>query len=200
MKKIFILLFLNFSVIISEDKQSELPKLGIYIAYVVTGISSDSISTDSKNIIAPGFGLSTGLWMGRLPTQVGIGINPRGWIIEKKVGTSVTVITTNAQYVDLWARVPFIIGPFYFSTGLNAGTFISGKKRIEISDTAIPDLKNIAKKDLDIDAFGLDYGVNLGIGYQMNKAQIGALYFLGVSEQKNGVKFNSLIFNLGYSF
>ena len=56
--------------------------------------------------------------------------------------------------------------------------------------------------DLEAGDYGLDFGVNVGLGLPLGDtgAQVGVLYVLGLAEPVDGVKWNGLFFNAGYSF
>ena len=67
----------------------------------------------------------------------------------------------NAQYLDLWAQMPYPLGPAFLGLGVNVG---------------------------------------LGLPLGDTGAQVGVLYVLGLAEPVDGVKWNGLFFNAGYSF
>ncbi len=179
------------------QEQPELPGWGVYVGYGQMSATGDDFGSDVISTLnAPGFGISRGVWLGGLPLQVGVGLHPRGF--KKDIGDGISEIL-NLQYLDLWAQMPYPVGPVFLGLGVHAGSFISGKTKRE-EDTGIGNFNISAEIDLGSDEFGLDYGVNVGVAYPFGKVQVGVLYVLGLKEQSNGAKFNGLFFNTGYSF
>ena len=198
MKKVLLILTLPVCLVMGQD-QPELPGWGVYVGYGMMGASGDSLDAGDGGSVsmvsAPGFGISKGVWLGSLPLQVGVGLHPRGYKMEND-GISAEV---NAQYLDLWAQMPYPLGPAFLGLGVNVGTHIGGKSKIEAEFYGMNFSEEI---DLEAGDYGLDFGVNVGLGLPLGDtgAQVGVLYVLGLAEPVDGVKWNGLFFNAGYSF
>ena len=56
--------------------------------------------------------------------------------------------------------------------------------------------------DLEAGDFGLDVGLNFGLGMPIGEtgAQVGVVYLMSLNEPNDGLKWNGLFFNVGYSF
>jgi len=201
MKKVLLMIALPVCLVMGQD-QPELPGWGVYVGYGMMGASGDSVDMEGgtvNTVSAPGFGISKGVWLGGMPLQVGFGLHPRGYIVEASFEDESVSIELNAQYLDLWANMPYPVGPAFLTVGVHAGTFVSGKSKFEAEFYGITFSD---EEDLESDALGLDFGVNVGLGMPIGDtgAQVGVLYVLGLAEPSDGVKFNGLFFNAGYSF
>ena len=202
MKKVLLMMILPVSLVMGQD-QPELPGWGVYVGYGMMSASGDSVDMEGSGTVntvsAPGFGISKGVWLGGMPLQVGIGLHPRGYKVEASFEDESVSIELNAQYLDLWANMPYPVGPAFLTVGVHAGTFVSGKSKFEAEFYGIPisDEEDLASSALDP-----DFGVNVGLGMPIGDtgAQVGVLYVLGLAEPSDGLKFNGLFFNAGYSF
>tara|TARA_A100001234_G_scaffold172045_1_gene153402 strand:- start:549 stop:1085 length:537 start_codon:yes stop_codon:yes gene_type:complete len=174
--------------------QPELPGWGVYGGIVMANASGDSLD-GTEAVSLPGFGISKGVMLGGLPMQVGVGIHGRGYHMDSD-GMHVEL---KANYLDLWAQVPYPVGPVFLGLGFNVGSFIGGTQKVEAEFYG---LEISEEADLESDALGLDFGLNLGVAYPIGDtgAQVGALYVLGLAEPADGIKFNGLFLNAGYSF
>ena len=186
------MLLLPISLIMGQEDMPELPGWGVYVGYGLMSASGDSVSDDVTTVGLPGFGVSKGLMVGPLPMQAGIGLHGRGFK-EDMGGGATGEMTMN--YLDLWANVPYPVGPAFLALGMNVGTFLGGKTKVEAEGLSL-------ESDLEDDAFGLDFGLNVGLGMPIGDtgAQVGVLYLLGLAEPADGLTFNGLFFNAGYSF
>ena len=201
MKKLFMIIALPVCLVVGQD-QPELPGWGVYVGYGMMGATGDDFDPDSMTTLnAPGFGVSKGVWLGGLPLQVGVGLHPRGFKMESEFGDLTSSNTWNLQYLDVWAQMPYPVGPVFLAVGLHVGSFIGGKVKSELSGEFYGfDMSESSELELKGDALGLDYGLNVGVAYPMGKAQVGVLAVLGLSESDIGATFNGLFFNAGYSF
>ena len=201
MKKLFMIIALPVCLVVGQD-QPELPGWGVYVGYGMMGATGDDFDPDSMTTLnAPGFGVSKGVWLGGLPLQVGVGLHPRGFKMESEFGDLTSSDTWNLQYLDVWAQMPYPVGPVFLAVGLHVGSFIGGKVKSELSGEFYGfDMSESSELELKGDALGLDYGLNVGVAYPMGKAQVGVLAVLGLSESDIGATFNGLFFNAGYSF
>jgi len=201
MKKLFMIIALPVCLVVGQD-QPELPGWGVYVGYGMMGATGDDFDPDSMTTSnAPGFGVSKGVWLGGLPLQVGMGLHPRGFKMESEFGDLTSSNTWNLQYLDVWAQMPYPVGPVFLAVGLHVGSFIGGTVKSELSGEFYGfDMSESSELELESDALGLDYGLNVGVAYPMGKAQVGVLAVLGLSESDIGATFNGLFFNAGYSF
>ncbi len=193
MKKVLLTLALPVCLVMGQD-QPELPGWGVYGGVVIANASGDSLE-GAEAVNLPGFGISKGVMLGGLPMQVGVGIHGRGYHMDSD-GMHVEL---KANYLDLWAQVPYPVGPVFLGLGFNVGSFIGGTQKVEAEFYG---LEISEEADLESDALGLDFGLNLGVAYPIGDtgAQVGALYVLGLAEPADGIKFNGLFLNAGYSF
>jgi len=202
MKKVLLMMILPVCLVMGQD-QPELPGWGVYVGYGMMSASGDSVDMEGSGTVntvsAPGFGISKGVWLGGMPLQVGIGLHPRGYKVEASFEDESVSIELNAQYLDLWANMPYPVGPAFLTVGVHAGTFVSGTSKFEAEFYG---LTFSEEEDIDSDVLGLDFGVNVGLGMPIGDtgAQVGVLYVLGLAEPSDGLKFNGLFFNAGYSF
>ncbi len=202
MKKVLLMMVLPVCLVMGQD-QPELPGWGVYVGYGMMSASGDSVDMEGSGTVntvsALGFGISKGVWLGGMPLQVGIGLHPRGYKVEASFEDESVSIELNAQYLDLWANMPYPVGPAFLTVGVHAGTFVSGKSKFEAEFYGITISD---EEDLASSALGLDFGVNVGLGMPIGDtgAQVGVLYVLGLAEPSDGTKFNGLFFNAGYSF
>ena len=201
MKKVLLMMILPVCLVMGQD-QPELPGWGVYVGYGMMSASGDSVDMEgatTSTVSAPGFGISKGVWLGGMPLQVGFGLHPRGYKVEVKGEDESISIELNAQYLDLWANMPYPVGPAFLTVGVHAGTFVSGTSKFEAEFYG---LTFSEEEDIESDALGLDFGVNVGLGMPIGDtgAQVGVLYVLGLAEPSDGLKFNGLFFNAGYSF
>ena len=193
MKKVLLIIALPMCLVMGQD-QPELPGWGVYGGIIMANASGDSLeSTEAVNL--PGFGISKGVMLGGLPMQVGVGIHGRGYHMDSE-GMHVEL---KANYLDLWAQVPYPVGPVFLGLGFNVGSFIGGTQKVEAEFYG---LEISEEADLESDALGLDFGLNLGVSYPIadTGAQVGVMYALGLAEPAEGIKFNGLFLNAGYSF
>ena len=193
MKKVLLTIALPVCLVMGQD-QPELPGWGVYGGVVIANASGDSLE-GAEAVNLPGFGISKGVMLGGLPMQVGVGIHGRGYHMDSD-GMHVEL---KANYLDLWALVPYPVGPVFLGLGFNVGSFIGGTQKVEAEFYG---LEISEEADLESDALGLDFGLNLGVAYPIGDtgAQVGALYVLGLAEPADGIKFNGLFLNAGYSF
>ena len=99
--------------------------------------------------------------------------------------------------------MPYPLGPVFLGVGVNVGMYVGGTVKSEIKGSFLGlDFNDSSTEDLADDAFGLDYGLNLGVAYPIGDTgvQVGVLYVQGLVESNAGATFNGLFFNAGYSF
>jgi len=199
MKKVLLMIALPICLVMGQD-QPELPGWGVYVGYGMMGATGDDFGSDSTTTTGGiGFGVSKGVWLGGMPLQVGVGLHPRGFKKEIEEGDFKSTQDWKLQYLDLWAQMPYPLGPVFLAAGVNVGMFVGGTAEVGLEFLG----ESISEESkLDSDAFGLDYGLNFGVAYPIGDtgAQVGVLYVLGLEESNVGAKFNGLFFNAGYSF
>ena len=110
------------------------------------------------------------------------------------------IIINKVNYVDLWTRLSFSTMNCIIFSDLNVGTYINGKRFIEESDASFQELKTITKEDVSNDAFGMDFGISFGLGYQIDKLQVNLKYIRGLSEPSEDIKFYGTVLSLCHDF
>ena len=205
MKKVLLMIALPVCLVMGQD-QPELPGWGVYVGYGMMGATGDDFGSDSTTTTGGiGFGVSKGVWLGGMPLQVGVGLHPRGWKWESESDGFTRSQDWKLQYVDLWAQMPYPLGPVFLSAGVNVGMFVGGTAEAILKGSFYGyDFDESETTDIASEAFGLDYGLNFGVAYPIGDtgAQVGVLYVLGLAELGDDMEgtFNGLFFNAGYSF
>ena len=203
MKKVLLMIALPVCLVMGQD-QPELPGWGVYVGYGMMGATGDDFGSDSTTTTGgPGFGVSKGVWLGGMPLQVGVGLHPRGWKWESESDGFTSLQDWKLQYLDLWAQMPYPLGPVFLGVGVNVGMYLGGTAEVGLkADILGFEVDESFTQDLADDAFGLDYGLNLGVAYPIGDTgvQVGVLYVQGLVESNAGATFNGLFFNAGYSF
>lgn len=196
MKKILLIIALPFCMLLGQD-EGQLPGWGVYVGGGMVGASGDSLTGDgvtvSSVLALPNIGVSKGVMLGGMPLMVGVGIHQRGYNLEVQdfLESSATI-----NFVDVWAMMPYPVGPGTVNVGFLAGTFVSGK-----TNTKITFMGQTAEEEADIesDAFDLDYGIMAGYALPLGPVAVNMGYSYGLADH-SGVSFNGLFFNVGYSF
>ena len=201
MKKVLLTMMLPLCLLIGQD-QPELPGWGVYVGYAMVGASGDSVDVSGaelETVGAPGFGVSKGVMLGGFPLQVGVGLHPRGYKLEVDMDGAHSHVEVKAQYLDLWAQMPYPVGPVFASAGFNVGTHIGGTSEMEAEFYGVTVSEEV---DLEAGDYGLDVGLNFGLGMPLGEtgAQVGVVYLMSLNEPNDGLKWNGLFFNVGYSF
>jgi hypothetical protein len=181
----------------STNQEPQLPGWGIYVGGAFGSATSvddlpDGHSIESR-LIAPNIGVSKGMFLGGVPLIVGAGYHPRGYTYEfdNLFTGSKTEVETQVNMLDVWASVPYPIGDrAILQAGFLLGTCLGGTQKIDDEEEDIDDIDG-----------ELDYGIMLGGGFAITE-QIGVNvgYYIGLAEFDEMMKFNGLIFNLGYNF
>ena len=181
----------------SVNQEPQLPGWGIYVGGAFGGATSvDDLpygfSFESR-LIAPNIGVSKGMFLGGIPLIVGAGYHPRGFTYRNTLndGSIEGEVENTYDMFDLWATVPYPIGDrAIIQAGFLLGTCLGGTLNNEGEEEDIDDIEG-----------ELDYGIMLGGGFAITE-QIGVNvgYYFGLAEFDEMMKFNGLIFNLGYNF
>ena len=188
------------------DQEPQLPGWGVYVGGAFGGAAFTEDAPDGHKLksrsIGPNIGISKGLFLGGFPLIVGAGYHPRGANYEFEVSIPQTEMTQEVkveytyEMLDVWATVPYPVSDrAIVQAGFLLGTCIGGKA--DDGDSEV-DLKDSEGE--------LDYGIMLGGGFAITE-QIGVNfgYYIGLSEFPTGntpydLKFNGLVFNVGYTF
>ena len=203
MKKIVTICLAVSTFIVAQDttasvsQEPQLPGWGIYVGGAFGSATSvddlpDGHSIESR-LIAPNIGVSKGMFLGGVPLIVGAGYHPRGYTYEfdNTFTGSKTEVETQVNMLDVWATVPYPIGDrAILQAGFLLGTCLGGTQKTDDEEEDIDDIEG-----------ELDYGIMLGGGFAITE-QIGVNvgYYIGLAEFDEMMKFNGLIFNLGYNF
>ena len=203
MKNIVTICLAVFTFIVAQDttasvsQEPQLPGWGIYVGGAFGSATSvddlpDGHSIESR-LIAPNIGVSKGMFLGGVPLIVGACYHPRGYTYEfdNPFTGSKTEVETQVNMLDVWASVPYPIGDrAILQAGFLLGTCLGGTQKTDDEEEDIDDIEG-----------ELDYGIMLGGGFAITE-QIGVNvgYYIGLAEFDEMMKFNGLIFNLGYNF
>ena len=189
----------------SVDQEPQLPGWGVYLGGAFGGATSidelpDNHSFESR-LIVPNIGISKGIFLGGIPLIAGVGIHPRGYtyeLVHPLRGDDVSS-ETQINMIDVWAVVPYPIGDrAILQAGFLFGTCLGGTTE-SLDFTA----SGVTKSENDIEDIEgeFDYGIMLGGGFAITeKVGVNVGYYIGLAEFDDMVKFNGLIFNLGYYF
>ena len=124
MKKVLLMMALLVCLVMGQD-QPELPGWGVYVGYGQMGATGDDFGSGSTMTTGGlGFGVSKGVWLEGIPLQVGVGLHPRGWKKEIEDGDFKSTQDSKLQYLDLWAQMPYPLGPVFLAAGVNVGMFV----------------------------------------------------------------------------
>ena len=181
----------------SVDQEPQLPGLGVYVGGVFGGATSVDELPDGQTIESrlnvPNIGISKGLFLGGIPLFVGAGYHPRGYTYEFTSSYTGTKIEAETQIdmLDVWATIPYPINDkAILQAGFLFGTCLGGTQTIDDDEQDIDDIKG-----------KLDYGIILGGGYVITEnIGVNLGYYIGLAEFDEMMKFNGLVFNVGYTF
>ncbi len=181
----------------SVNQEPQLPGWGIYVGGTFGGATSvdelpDGHSIESR-LNVPNIGISKGLFLGGIPLVVGAGYHPRGYTYEftsPYMGTKIEA-ETQIDMLDVWATVPYPINDkAILQAGFLLGTCLGGTQKIDDDEQDIEDIEG-----------ELDYGIILGGGYAISEnIGVNVGYYIGLAEFDEMMKFNGLVFNVGYTF
>ena len=150
----------------------------------------DEVKLESR-LVLPNIGVTKGLMLGPVPLIVGFGYHPRGYTYKYNFDYAVEA-DYQIDMVDFWATVPYPVSDrAILQAGFLVGTCLGGKVIIDGEDDI--DLEEIEGEP--------DFGIMLGGGFAITE-QVGVNcgYYIGLAEFDDQMKFNGLIFNLGYNF
>tara|TARA_Y100001970_G_scaffold288888_1_gene417580 strand:- start:167 stop:742 length:576 start_codon:yes stop_codon:yes gene_type:complete len=189
----------------AQDKP-ELPGWGVYVGGGSMGIVADDMEgvTWSRTVGVPILGISRGLWAGPVPLSVGAGLGKRGYTQEM---TTVDFFTgeegkskseTQFTTLDIWATVPYPVGPAVLQVGFVMGMSLSGTSTTDFLGTEIElALEGDMLPDPDLGLMlGLAYPINDNIGINVGYAH--GLTNHGDDSMK--MNFNGIFALVGYNF
>ena len=179
------------------DPEPQLPGLGVYIGGTFGGATSVNDLPDGHTIGSrlnvPNVGISKGLFLGGIPLIVGAGYHPRGYTYEFTNSFTGTKVESETQIdmLDVWATLPYPINDrAILQAGFLLGTCLGGTQKIDDDEQDLEDIEG-----------ELDYGIILGGGYAITEnIGINIGYYIGLAEFDEMMKFNGLVFNVGYTF
>jgi len=176
------------------EKEPSLPGWGVYVGGAFGNATAVDDLPDGTNLesrlVLPNIGVSKGLMLGPVPLIVGFGYHPRGYTY-KATGDYAVEADYQIDMLDFWATVPYPISDrAILQAGFLVGTCLGGKVTIDGDDTDLEDVEGEP-----------DFGIMLGGGFAITE-QVGVNcgYYIGLAEFDDQMKFNGLIFNLGYNF
>ncbi|MDC0881855.1 outer membrane beta-barrel protein [Candidatus Marinimicrobia bacterium] len=176
------------------EKEPSLPGWGVYVGGAFGNATAVDDLPDGTNLesrlVLPNIGVSKGLMLGSVPLIVGFGYHPRGYKY-KATGDYAVEADYQIDMLDFWATVPYPVSDrAILQAGFLVGTCLGGKVTIDGDDTDLEDIEGEP-----------DFGIMLGGGFAITE-QVGVNcgYYIGLAEFDDQMKFNGLIFNLGYNF
>ncbi len=204
--KIILTILLSITTVMFAQDKPELPGWGVYVGGGSMGIVADDMEgvTWSRTVGVPILGISRGLWAGPVPLSVGAGLGKRGYTQEM---TTVDFFTgeegkskseTQFTTLDIWATVPYPVGPAVLQVGFVMGMSLSGTSTTDFLGTEIElALEGDMLPDPDLGLMlGLAYPINDNIGINVGYAH--GLTNHGDDSMK--MNFNGIFALVGYNF
>ena len=204
--KIILTILLSITTVMFAQDKPELPGWGVYVGGGSMGIVADDMEgvTWGRTVGVPILGISRGLWAGPVPLSVGAGLGKRGYTQEM---TTVDFFTgeegkskseTQFTTLDIWATVPYPVGPAVLQVGFVMGMSLSGTSTTDFLGTEIElALEGDMLPDPDLGLMlGLAYPINDNIGINVGYAH--GLTNHGDDSMK--MNFNGIFALVGYNF
>ena len=204
--KIILTILLSITTVMFAQDKPELPGWGVYVGGGSMGIVADDMEgvTWSRTVGVPILGISRGLWAGPVPLSVGAGLGKRGYTQEM---TTVDFFTgeegkskseTQFTTLDIWATVPYPVGPAVLQVGFVMGMSLSGTSTTDFLGTEVElALEGDMLPDPDLGLMlGLAYPINDNIGINVGYAH--GLTNHGDDSMK--MNFNGIFALVGYNF
>lgn len=172
--------------------QDELPGWGVYVGGIMGSATMEEDAFEMSSVLAiPQLGISKGMSLAGIPLIVGAGLGKRAYGVKIEFFELEMDSEVKMNFLDLWATVPYPVGPLVAQAGVVYGHGLgSGTQSIEGTDT------DLEGEFGDITDFGLIFGANYPVTESIG---VGAGYYLGLKDN-DGMKFNGILFNLGYNF
>ncbi len=204
--KIILTILLSITTVMFAQDKPELPGWGVYVGGGSMGIVADDMEgvTWGRTVGVPILGISRGLWAGPVPLSVGAGLGKRGYTQEM---TTVDFFTgeegeskseTQFTTLDIWATVPYPVGPAVLQVGFVMGMSLSGTSTTDFLGTEVElALEGDMLPDPDLGLMlGLAYPINDNIGINVGYAH--GLTNHGDDSMK--MNFNGIFALVGYNF
>ncbi len=197
--KIILTILLSITTVMFAQDRPELPGWGIYAGGGSMGVLADDIEgvTWGRVIAVPVIGISRGLWAGPVPLSVGAGLGQRGYSQEADFFGYTMKTESKFTTVDLWATVPYPVGPVLIQAGLVAGISVAGTATMEMDgeETEVDLSETLPDPDLGL-LVGLAVPINDNIGVNVGYAH--GITNHGDDDMKWG--FNGIFALVGYNF
>ena len=205
--KIILTILLSITTVMLSQDNPELPGWGVYVGGGSMGVVADDMEgvTWGRTIGVPMLGISRGLWAGPVPLSVGAGLGVRGFSQEAPnydflTGEQDGTMKTENKYttLDIWATVPYPVGPAVLQVGFAMGMSLSGKSTTNFAGTEIEfALESDMLPDPDLGLLvGLAYPINDNIGINLGYAH--GITNHGDDSMK--MNFNGIFALVGYNF
>ena len=204
--KIILTILVSMTTVMFAQDQPELPGWGVYVGGGSMGVVADDMEgvTWGRIIGVPVLGISRGLMAGPVPLSVGAGLGKRGFTQEMPnydlLGEEDGIVKAENQYttLDIWATVPYPVGPAFIQAGFIMGLSLSGTStsdflgeeiELELTGDMLPD------PDLGL-MIALAYPINDNIGINVGYAH-------GLTNHGDDImsmNFNGIFGLVGYNF
>ena len=167
------------------------PKLGIKAGLNLSQLYVDQPNAEDENMK---LGLNVGVF-GKIPISSFLAVQPEvlysnagskitygGSNLENALGIEPGEVRFNLNYVQVPVALAVNVGPL----NIHAGPYLSYLFSANVKDLESANLNTTDIVDLDTDDFNrVDYGVLLGVGFDVQGVTIGARYNYGLREVGN---------------
>ena len=171
------------------------------------GVVADDMEgvTWGRIIGVPVLGISRGLMAGPIPLSVGAGLGKRGFTQEMPnydflTGEEDGTVKAENQYttLDIWATVPYPVGPAFIQAGFIMGLSLSGTSTTDFLGTEIElELEGDMLPDPDLGLMiALAYPINDNIGINVGYAH----GLTNHGDDSMSMNFNGIFGLVGYNF
>ena len=204
--KIILTILVSMTTVMFAQDQPELPGWGVYVGGGSMGVVADDMEgvTWGRIIGVPVLGISRGLMAGPIPLSVGAGLGKRGFTQEMTTvdffsGEEGTSESEN-QYttLDIWATVPYPVGPAFIQAGFIMGLSLSGTSTSDFLGTEVElELEGDMLPDPDLGLMiALAYPINDNIGINVGYAH----GLTNHGDDSMSMNFNGIFGLVGYNF
>lgn len=204
--KIILTILVSMTTVMFAQDQPELPGWGVYVGGGSMGVVADDMEgvTWGRIIGVPVLGISRGLMAGPVPLSVGAGLGKRGFTQEMPnydlLGEEDGTVEAENQYttLDIWATVPYPVGPAFIQAGFIMGLSLSGTSTSDFLGTEIElELEGDMLPDPDLGLMiALAYPINDNIGINVGYAH----GLTNHGDDSMSMNFNGIFGLVGYNF
>ena len=205
--KIILTILVSMTTVMFAQDQPELPGWGVYVGGGSMGVVADDMEgvTWGRIIGVPVLGISRGLMAGPIPLSVGAGLGKRGFTQEMPnydflSGEEDGTVKAENQYttLDIWATVPYPVGPAFIQAGFIMGLSLSGTSTTDFLGTEIElELEGDMLPDPDLGLMiALAYPINDNIGINVGYAH----GLTNHGDDSMSMNFNGIFGLVGYNF